>query len=431
MCPGSFAAAVISDLAKGAIIQREKSMSVAADKADGTGDSRGKSVETVEGDRLSVIAAAGGITPLVGLLTTGDAAGKERAASALLHLSIDAVNRDAVAKAGGIPPLVQLLDDTAPQAHEVAIQALARMAHDSPDHQTPIAKKLVALLSTNSEGTQRRSAHMLWELAANNQGAPVRIVNAGAISPLVALMGKGSVEAKDEAVGALSCLAQNDSSNQLAIATGLVHLLGLSPTESQEKLKEVVAQFADATDIRRAINTAINDFRRQRGGEGEGEAGEVVVAADTGQSPSRKSARSKSARKKKSARNLTGDKSERSAVKAEDTELAVELPSLDDATTDPNEKADDGVFDNATGSATGSLGSDGELSPLHNKQKAKTLEVDKVNKKSAGKVSSRSATSSRAGNSKRSTEGGSSKRSTKSSTKSTKVRSGTLAAISE
>ena len=55
----------------------------------------------------------------------------------------------------------------------------------------------------------RRAAHVLWQLAANNPGAPVRIVNAGAISPLVALLGTGSIEAKEEvrspAVHALSC----------------------------------------------------------------------------------------------------------------------------------------------------------------------------------------------------------------------------------
>ena len=71
----------------------------------------------VKGDRLSAIAAAGGIYPLVGLVTVGSLMGKERAAGALVHLSIDAVNRVIIAKAGGIAPLVQLLDDGTLQAH--------------------------------------------------------------------------------------------------------------------------------------------------------------------------------------------------------------------------------------------------------------------------------------------------------------------------
>jgi len=64
----------------------------------------------------------------------------------------------------------------------------------------------------------------------------VRIVNAGAISPLVALLGTGTIAAKEEAVLALTCLAQNDPSNQLAIATGLVALLGSGSAEAQEQV---------------------------------------------------------------------------------------------------------------------------------------------------------------------------------------------------
>ena len=56
-------------------------------------------------DRLSAIAEAGGIVPLVGLVTTGNPMSKERAASALWHLSVDAVNQVAISKAGGIAPL--------------------------------------------------------------------------------------------------------------------------------------------------------------------------------------------------------------------------------------------------------------------------------------------------------------------------------------
>ena len=64
----------------------------------------------------------------------------------------------------------------------------------------------------------------------------MRIVNAGAISPLVALLGTGTIAAKEEAVLALTCLAQNDLSNQLAIATGLVALLGSGSAEAQEQV---------------------------------------------------------------------------------------------------------------------------------------------------------------------------------------------------
>jgi vacuolar protein 8 len=263
-----FAAAVISELAKGAIIEREKQQLLPDDE---------KST-----DRLSVIAQAGGITPLVGLLSTGDAAGKEMAASALLHLCVDAANRDAVARAGGIPPLVQLLDDSAPQAHAPSMAALARLGHGNADYQTQIAKKLVGLLSpSQSSGAQRRASHALWELAKNNEGAPGRIVNAGGISPLVALMGRAPEDVYEEAVGALSCLAHNDPSNQLAIATGLVALCSAPDApDSAEKLTAMVAHFAAATDMRAVILEAGDAVRAVclALGEGEGDAAEASTA---------------------------------------------------------------------------------------------------------------------------------------------------------
>ena len=280
-------AAVISDLAKGAIIERQKRLgtqerdnaavgepakevnvgdaldeAVAGDEQNGgegagdddEGQPAAADEQLVEGgDRLSAIAAAGGVIPLVGLVTNGNQMGKERAASALLHLSVDAVNQVLIAKAGGIPPIVQLLDDGTEQAHEYAVAALARLAINNPENQTQIAKKLVSLLSAQSEGAQRRSAHVLWQLAETNTGAPNRIVNAGAISPLVALLGTGSIEAKEEAVGALTCLAHNNPSNQLAIARGLVGLLGAGTAQAQEQVTQMLIKFAQHPDNRLAI----------------------------------------------------------------------------------------------------------------------------------------------------------------------------------
>ena len=204
-------------------------------------------------DRLNAIAAAGGIIPLVSLLSTGSSTGKERAASALWHLSVDPVNQVVVAKAGGIAPLVQLLDDGTVQGTVFAADALAHLAKNSPDNQAAIAKKLVGLLDVRNSDAQRRAAHALWQLAGNNHGAPVRVVNAGAISPLVALLGNGTLEAKEEAAGALSCLAHNDPSSQLAIATGLVALLGKGSAEAQVHVTRMLIKLAQHEDNRDAI----------------------------------------------------------------------------------------------------------------------------------------------------------------------------------
>ena len=208
-------------------------------------------------DRLSAIASAGGIVPLVGLVTNGAPMSKERAASALWHLSVDAVNQVAISKAGGIPPIVQLLEDGTEQATVFASDALDRLAANNPENQAMMAKRLVALLGSTSNGAQQRSANALAELARKHPGASVRIVNAGAISPLVALLGIGAVEAKEAAVGALSTLAANDQSNQLAIATGLVALLGQGTAEAQEHVTHMLIKFAQqSAENRSAIAEA-------------------------------------------------------------------------------------------------------------------------------------------------------------------------------
>ena len=98
-------------------------------------------------DRLGAIAAAGGITPLVGLVTTGNLIARERAASALWHLAVDAASREAIVRAGGIPSLCQLLDDGTAQATQHAVGTLDRIAHENPEAQMGIAKKLVSLLA--------------------------------------------------------------------------------------------------------------------------------------------------------------------------------------------------------------------------------------------------------------------------------------------
>jgi len=74
-------------------------------------------------------------------------------------------------------------------------------------------------------------------------------------------MGNGSEEAYEEAVNVLSCLALNDASNQLAIATGLVALQDLGSEGARGKLTQMVSQFSEASDMRTAIAEAGREAR--------------------------------------------------------------------------------------------------------------------------------------------------------------------------
>ena len=251
------AAAGLSDLALGAVTTREKAR--AADKAAGRKptDTRSVSHDPTPGgglddssdkddedesaaDCLVFIADAGGIMPVVALLSSGTTHGKEFAACCLWHLALDRANQSAIARCNGIQPLVLLLDDGTPIAHTHAADALARLAIANSDNQAQISKHCVALLGNESTGTQQRSARVLRDLAARNPGSPVVVVNAGAISPLVSCLSEGVPAVKEEAAGALSALSFNSPSTQLAIASGLVVLVGAGSPESMEHVTQLL-----------------------------------------------------------------------------------------------------------------------------------------------------------------------------------------------
>ena len=151
--------------------------------------------ESAASSRLMSIAEAGGIAPLVTCLAAGSSQGlRENAASALWHLALDASNKVAIARANAVAPLVALLDDGTEVAQEHASNTLARLALDNADTQTQIAKYCVALLGVPNAGARRRAAKVIRDIATSNPSSPVVIINAGAISPLVALLGCGLAE---------------------------------------------------------------------------------------------------------------------------------------------------------------------------------------------------------------------------------------------
>ena len=172
---------------------------------------------------------------------------------------------------------------------------LTRLATDSGDAQTMIAKKLVSLLSLDSEPAKRRCAHLLCELGTNNAGAPGRIVNAGAISPLVAILGTTFADAKEQAIGALACLAQNEPSNQLAIAMGLVKLLEIEKPEVEDNVQRIMAKFAGAPSFREGLTEAVGLWlNAEKGADGSPAAKGGV--AGSGKSPPKRLKKAKTER---------------------------------------------------------------------------------------------------------------------------------------
>ena len=192
-------------------------------------------------DVLTTINDNGGIPPLVKLCEFGTQEGKEKAAAALWHLAIDMENQAQIANNGGIKPLVSLLADGTEQAQRHASDALTRLATENSENQAQIAKRLVGLLDHDDASVVSRAAHDLQALAQDHDGAPVVIVNAGAISPLVTVLSNGKTdEGRQEAAKTLHTLANSGPANQIAIAIGLVALLGVGTDQAQEYVTELL-----------------------------------------------------------------------------------------------------------------------------------------------------------------------------------------------
>ena len=204
----------------------------------------GKPREECEADaanRLEAVAECGGIVPLIKLAETGPTSAKEKAVAALWHLALHPENRASIASNGGIRPLVSLLELGTTVGQQYASQGLARLAIENPENQAQIAKRLVSLLDHDDASVVSRAAHDLQSLALEHQGAPVVIVNAGAIMPLVSVLSNGKTEeGRTEAAKTLEVLANSGKANQLAIAIGLVALLGAGTDQAQEYVTQLL-----------------------------------------------------------------------------------------------------------------------------------------------------------------------------------------------
>lgn len=213
--------------------------------------------ETQEGDsssihepnRLRVIAEAGGIPPLVKLMAYGTAGGKEKAAAALCHMAMDTDGQVAIAANGGIMPLVAALADGSRATQADASQALTNLSVNNAENQAQIAKKMLLLLDHDDPNAVTRAARNLQSLANDHPGASIVIVNAGAISPLVGVLSNGKTdESRNEAAKTLHVLANSGAANQLAIAKGLVALLGVGSDDAQEYVTALLLDLAGGSE---------------------------------------------------------------------------------------------------------------------------------------------------------------------------------------
>jgi vacuolar protein 8 len=209
------------------------------------------------------------IEQLVGMLVGGmGVAAQEQAAAALANLARDSTdNRKSIVDSGGIAPLLELLESPSWKAKENAASAVTALCA-TRENQDAIARcggiaKLVNVLANSSNKEVSGStlcglaAMAIWQLAKKNPANQLLVVEAGAIAPLVGMLGSTSAELQSNAAGALSCIARNQQDNQVAIArTGAIAPLCTLVREGSIETKEMCASALWALSTENQANKA-------------------------------------------------------------------------------------------------------------------------------------------------------------------------------
>lgn len=187
--------------------------------------------------KSELIAEAGAITPLVGLLSGGRGAdAQEAAAYALWALAGDSGNRLLITESGGIGPLVLLLGCNNPKAREHAEAALVRLSIEIANREL-IIKQLVSMLQDQqNDSAQEQAAAALANLARDSDANRQSIVDAGGINPLLSLLKGESPGAKENAANALTQLCEtNENRVSIAAEGGIGLLVGVLQSSSSNK----------------------------------------------------------------------------------------------------------------------------------------------------------------------------------------------------
>lgn len=191
------------------------------------------------------------IKQLVSMLHDSGTAAQEQAAAALANLARDSTdNRTSIVEAGGIQPLLNLLKGTSDRAKENSASAITQLCA-TRDNQEAISAAggiplLVSVLQSSSANKDTSAimlcslaARAIWELSKDHPANQATISEAGAITPLVSMLGSPSAEMQSNAAGALATLAKNHPENQAAVArTGAIAPLCTLVREGSPETRE-------------------------------------------------------------------------------------------------------------------------------------------------------------------------------------------------
>ena len=160
------------------------------------------------------IAKAGGVRPLVKLLSHADPLLQEHGVTALLNLSLCDENKATIVEAGAIRPLVQALKSAAsPAARENAACALLRLSQLDGAAAAAIGRAgaiplLVSLLETGGPRGKKDAATAIFNLVLTPQNK-ARATQAGIVPALLRVMDDRGLGMVDEALSIFLLLSSH------------------------------------------------------------------------------------------------------------------------------------------------------------------------------------------------------------------------------
>ncbi|RLM56243.1 hypothetical protein C2845_PM10G19470 [Panicum miliaceum] len=191
------------------------------------------------------IAAAGGVRPLVRLLSHADPLLQEHGVTALLNLSICDGNKAAIAAAGAVRPLVHALKSAAsPAARENAACALLRLAQFDGATAAAVGRAgavplLVSLLEAGGARGKKDAATALYALCGGARENRQRAVEAGAVRPLLDLMADPESGMVDKAAYVLHSLVGSGEGRAAAVEEGGIPVLVEMVEAGTSRQKEI------------------------------------------------------------------------------------------------------------------------------------------------------------------------------------------------
>ncbi|KAK9750358.1 hypothetical protein RND81_02G190700 [Saponaria officinalis] len=179
-------------------------------------------------DNRILIAEAGAIPFLVGLLTSDDITTQENAVTSILNLSIYENNKELIMLAGAIPSIVQVLRNGTMEARENAAATLFSLSLADENKiiigASGAISALVELLKTGRPRGKKDAATALFNLCIY-QGNKGRAVRVGIISALMKMLTDSSGTMVDEALTILSVLAGHQEAKSAIVKASTIPVL--------------------------------------------------------------------------------------------------------------------------------------------------------------------------------------------------------------